>query len=49
MIARISLALDREGERILARRRRLPITAQLVLSGAGRTPLVEQGRFTLTR
>jgi hypothetical protein len=47
--ARISLALDREGERILARRHRLPITARLVLSGAGRTSLVGQGRFTLTR
>jgi hypothetical protein len=46
--ARISLALDREGERILARRHRLPITARLVLSGTGRTSLVGQGRFTLT-
>jgi hypothetical protein len=46
--ARISLALDREGERILARRHRLPITARLVLSGAARASLVEQGRFTLT-
>ena len=47
--ARISLVLDREGESILARRHRLPITARLVLRGAGRTPLIEQGRFTLTR
>lgn len=47
--ARISLVLDQEGKRILAGRHRLPITAQLALSGAGRTPLIEQGRFTLTR
>ena len=46
--ARISLALDREGERILARRRRLPVTTRLMLSGAGHTSVVEQGRFTLT-
>jgi hypothetical protein len=46
--ARISLSLNREGEGILARRHRLPVTAQLALSGAGHTSLVEQGRFTLT-
>ena len=46
--ARVALALNREGERIFARRHRLPITTRLVLSAAGRTPLVEQGRFTLT-
>ena len=46
--ARISLVLDREGERILAGRHRLPITARLVLSGAGHTSLVGQRRFTLT-
>ena len=47
--ARINLVLDREGERILTRRHRLPITARLTLSGGGRTPLIEQGHFTLTR
>jgi hypothetical protein len=46
--ARISLALDREGRRILARRHRLPVTARLMLSGAGRLSVVEQGSFTLT-
>jgi len=46
--ARISLALDREGERILARHHKLPITARLMLRGAGRTALIEQGHFTLT-
>jgi hypothetical protein len=45
---RISLVLDREGKRILARRHKLPITARLVLSGAGHTSLVGQRRFTLT-
>jgi Divergent InlB B-repeat domain len=45
--ARISLALDRAGERILARRRRLPVTARLMLSAAGRASLVEQVRLTL--
>jgi hypothetical protein len=46
--ARISLALDRQAARILARRHRLPVTARLMLSGAGRASVVEQGRFTLT-
>ena len=46
--AHVSLALDREGRRILARRHRLPVTARLMLGGAGRASLVEQGRFTLT-
>ena len=46
--ARISLVLDREGMRILARRHRLPITARLMLSGTGRSTVVEQGRFALT-
>lgn len=46
--ARISLALDREGKLILARRRRLPVTTRLMLRGVGRSVLVEQGRFTLT-
>jgi Divergent InlB B-repeat domain len=46
--ARISLTLDREGRRILARHRRLPVTARLTLSGAGHLSLVEQRRFTLT-
>jgi Divergent InlB B-repeat domain len=46
--ARISLALDRQAARTLARRRRLPVTARLMLTDAGRASLVEQGRFTLT-
>ncbi len=45
---RITLALDREGKRILARRHKLPITAWLMLSGAGHTSLLGQRRFTLT-
>lgn len=45
---RISLVLDREGKRILARRHKLPITARLMLSGTGRASLVGQRRFTLT-
>lgn len=45
--ARISLALDREGKRILARRHRLPVTARLMLGGAGHASVIEQGRFTL--
>jgi hypothetical protein len=45
--ARISLALDRAGARILARRHRLPVTARLALGGAGRASIIEQGRFTL--
>jgi hypothetical protein len=45
--ARISLALDLAGARLLARRRRLPVTARLMLDGAGRAAVVEQGRFTL--
>jgi hypothetical protein len=46
--ARVSLALSRRGERALAERHRLPVTARLTLSAAGRAPLVEQDRFTLT-
>jgi Divergent InlB B-repeat domain len=46
--ARISLALDRQSARILAKRHRLPVTARLMLSGAGHASVVEQGRFTLT-
>lgn len=46
--ARISLALSRAGERILARRHRLVVTTRLTLSGAGHTSVVERGRFTLT-
>lgn len=45
--ARISLALDRQAARILGRRHRLPVTARLMLSGAGRASVIEQGRFTL--
>jgi Divergent InlB B-repeat domain len=46
--ARVSLTLKRVGERLLARRHRLPVTARLTLSAARRASLVEQGRFTLT-
>jgi hypothetical protein len=46
--ASVSLALDGAGERIFARRRRLPVMARLMLNGAGRLSVVEQGRFTLT-
>jgi hypothetical protein len=46
--ARVSLVLYRQAVRILARRHRLPVTARLMLGGAGRASVVEQGRFTLT-
>ncbi len=46
--ARISLVLDRQAARILARRHRLPVTARLALRGAGHASVVEQGPFTLT-
>jgi hypothetical protein len=46
--ARISLALNRAGERIIARRHRLLVTTRLTLRGAGRASLIEQSRFTLT-
>jgi Divergent InlB B-repeat domain len=45
---RISLTLDRQAARTLARRHRLTVMARLTLSDAGRASLVEQGRFTLT-
>lgn len=46
--ARISLVLDRAGERLLAERRRLPVTARLMLSVRDRRITVGQGRVTLT-
>jgi hypothetical protein len=45
----VSLALDGTGERIFARRRRLPVMARLMLGGAGRASVVELRRFTMTR
>jgi len=45
--ARISLTLNRQGERLLARRRRLPVTARLTLGASGRSILVGQGHLTL--
>jgi hypothetical protein len=45
--ARITLTLNRQGERLLARRHRLPVTARLTLSGSGRSALVGQGHVTL--
>jgi hypothetical protein len=43
----ITLTLSRRGERLLARRRRLPVTARLTLSASGRSALVWQGHLTL--
>ncbi len=45
--ARISLALNRQGERLLARRHRLPVTARLTLDASGRSALVGQCHLTL--
>jgi hypothetical protein len=45
--ARISLTLNRQGERLLARRHRLAVTARLTLSASGRSALVGQGHLTL--
>ncbi len=45
--ARITLTLSRQGERLLARRHRLPVTARLTLSASGRSALVGQGHLTL--
>ena len=45
--ARITLTLSRQGERLLARRHRLPATARLTLDASGRAALVGQGHFTL--
>jgi len=45
--ARITLVLNRQGERLLARHPRLPVTARLTLSARGRSALVEQRRVTL--
>jgi len=46
--ARIGLALSRAGERLLAERRRLPVTARLTLSVSDRPTTVGQSRLTLT-
>jgi hypothetical protein len=45
--ARITLTLSRQGERLLAKRHRLPVTARLTLSANGRAALVGQRHFTL--
>jgi len=45
--ARIGLVLDARGERLLTRRRRLPVTAQLALSVGGGWVEASQGRLTL--
>ncbi|MGH2852619.1 MAG: InlB B-repeat-containing protein [Solirubrobacteraceae bacterium] len=45
--ARIVLTLSRQGQRLLARRHRLPVTARLTLSASGRSALVGQGHLTL--
>jgi len=45
--ARITLTLSRQGERLLARRHRLPVTARLTMGTSGRSALVEQRRLTL--
>ncbi len=45
---RISLALSRAGERLLAERRRLPVRARLTLSVGDRAITLSQGRLTLT-
>lgn len=45
--AHVSLALNHEGARLLARRRRLPVTARLVLLKAGRQMVVGRGSVTL--
>jgi hypothetical protein len=44
----VSLALDRAGARLLARRRRLHATARLTLRLAGSSIAVGSGRLTLT-
>jgi hypothetical protein len=45
--ARITLTLSRQGERLLAGRHRLPVTARLALSANGRAALVGQRHLTL--
>jgi hypothetical protein len=45
--ARITLTLNRQGERLLARRHRLPVTARLMLSASGRSALVGQRHLAL--
>lgn len=47
--ARITLTLSRSGERLLAKRHRLPVTARLTLGASGHSALVEQRRLTLAR
>jgi hypothetical protein len=46
--AHISLALSQAGERLLAERRRLPVTARLTLGVSGRAITCVLGRLTLT-
>jgi Divergent InlB B-repeat domain len=46
-LAHVGLALNREGARILARRRRLPVTAHLVLHEGGRSVAVGGAHLTL--
>jgi hypothetical protein len=45
--ARITLTLNRQGKRLLAKRRRLPVTARLTLGASGRPALVEQRHLML--
>jgi Divergent InlB B-repeat domain len=45
--AHITLTLSRQGERLLARRHRLPVTARLTLGTSGRSALVWQSHLTL--
>ena len=45
--ARLGLALDAQGKRLLTRRRRLPVTARLALSVGGRWVEASQGHLTL--
>jgi len=46
--AHISLTLNRTGERLLAKRHRLPVVAQLSRNTNGRSTFVELGHYTLT-
>jgi len=46
--ARITLTLSRQGQRLLARRHRLAVTARLTLGASEHSALVEQRHLTLT-
>ncbi len=46
--AHISLALNRTGERLLAKRHRLRVVAQLARNANGRSTFIEQSYYTLT-